>query len=215
MSFFSELSPEMDSYLEQNCSQEPEILKQLREETYKEFPQPHMISGIQQGRFLAIISKLLSPKNVLEIGTFTGYATLCLAEGLAENGRITTLDINEELSYLPKKYFAESNFAEKINFCLQDGREFLQNTDEMYDLVFIDGNKAAYVDYLNLIKTRLRSGGVVLFDNVLWYGKVLEENPKSKMTKKIKELNEIVSKDDDFENLILPLRDGINLIRKK
>ena len=215
MSFFSELSPEMDSYLEQNCSQEPEILKRLREETYKEVPQPHMISGIQQGRLLSIISKMLSPKNILEIGTFTGYATLCLAEGLAENGEITTLDINEELSYLPKKYFAESDFAEKINFCLQDGREFLQNTDEMYDLVFIDGNKAAYVDYFNLIKPRLRSGGVVLFDNVLWYGKVLEENPKSKMTKKIKELNEIVSKDDDFENVILPLRDGINLLRKK
>ena len=215
MSFFSELSPEMDDYLEKYCSQEPEILARLREETYRVTEQPHMISGKQQGRFLAIISKLLSPKNILEIGTFTGYATLCLAEGLAENGKITTLDINEELSYLPKKYFAESDFAEKINFCLQDGREFLQNTDEMYDLVFIDGNKAAYVDYFNLIKPRLRSGGVVLFDNVLWYGKVLEENPKSKMTKKIKELNEIVSKDDDFENLILPLRDGINLIRKK
>ena len=215
MSFFSELSPEMDDYLEKYCSQEPEILARLREETYRVTEQPHMISGKQQGRFLAIVSKLLSPKNILEIGTFTGYATLCLAEGLAENGKITTLDINEELSYLPKKYFAESDFAEKINFCLQDGREFLQNTDEMYDLVFIDGNKAAYVDYLNLIKSRLRSGGVVLFDNVLWYGKVLEENPKSKMTKKIKELNEIVSKDDDFENLILPLRDGINLIRKK
>ena len=215
MSFFSELSPEMDDYLEKYCSQEPEILARLREETYRVTEQPHMISGKQQGRFLAIVSKLLSPQNVLEIGTFTGYATLCLAEGLAENGKITTLDINEELSYLPKKYFAESDFAEKINFCLQDGREFLQNTDEMYDLVFIDGNKAAYVDYLNLIKSRLRSGGVVLFDNVLWYGKVLEENPKSKMTKKIKELNEIVSKDDDFENLILPLRDGINLIRKK
>ena len=215
MSFFSELSPEMDDYLEKYCSQEPEILARLREETYRVTEQPHMISGKQQGRFLAIVSKLLSPKNVLEIGTFTGYATLCLAEGLAENGKITTLDINEELSYLPKKYFAESDFAEKINFCLQDGREFLQNTDEIYDLVFIDGNKAAYVDHLNLIRPKLRSGGVVLFDNVLWYGKVLEENPKSKMTKKIKELNEIVSKDDDFENLILPLRDGINLIRKK
>ena len=101
MSFFSELSPEMDFYLEQNCSQEPEILARLREETYRVTEQPHMISGKQQGRFLAIISKLLSPKNILEIGTFTGYATLCLAEGLAENGKITTLDINEELSYLP------------------------------------------------------------------------------------------------------------------
>ena len=215
MSFFSELSPEMDSYLEKFSSKEPEILIRLREETYQIANQPHMISGRQQGRLLAIISKLLFPQNILEIGTFTGYATLCLAEGLAENGKITTLDINEELAYLPRKYFAESQFFEKINFQLKDGREFLQNTDEIFDLVFVDGNKAAYPDYFHLLKPKLKSGGVMLFDNVLWYGKVLEENPKSKMTKKIKELNEIVAKDDDFENLILPLRDGINLIRKK
>ena len=215
MSFFSELSPEMDSYLEQNCSQEPEILKRLREETYKEVPQPHMISGKQQGRFLAIISKLLSPKNILEIGTFTGYATLCLAEGLMAEGKITTLDINEELSPLPRRYFAESKFSHQIEFRLEDAVEFLKNTEEVFDLVFIDANKGRYVEYFHLIKPRLKSGSVVLFDNVLWYGKVLEENPKSKMTKKIKELNEIVSKDEDFENVILPLRDGINLLRKK
>lgn len=215
MSFFSELSPEMDDYLEKFSSQEPEILTRLREETYQVTEQPHMISGRQQGRLLAIISKLLSPKNILEIGTFTGYATLCLAEGLGEDGKITTLDINESLAYLPQKYFSESEFSKKINFLLKDGREYLQNTDETFDLVFVDGNKGAYVDYFYLIKPRLKKGGVMMFDNVLWYGKVLEENPKSKMTKKIKELNEIVSKDNDFENLILPLRDGINLIRKK
>ena len=215
MSFFSELSPEMDDYLEKYCSQEPEILARLREETYRVTEQPHMISGKQQGRFLAIISKLLSPKNILELGTFTGYATLCLAEGLMAEGKIITLDINEELSPLPRRYFAESKYSHQIEFRLEDAVDFLKNTEAVFDLVFIDANKGRYVEYFHLIKPRLKSGSVVLFDNVLWYGKVLEENPKSKMTKKIKELNEIISKDEDFENVILPLRDGINLLRKK
>src|SRR5690606_2060338 len=153
-------------------------------------------------------------EKILEIGTFTGYATLCLAEGLKENGRITTLDVNEELAYLPKKYFAESEFREKIDFRLQDAKEFLKETDEVFDLVFIDADKENYVEYFALIKPRLKSGSVVMFDNVLWYGKVLEENPKQQSTKKIKELNDLVAQDTDFENLILPLRDGVNLIRK-
>ena len=215
MSFFSELSPDMDQYLERHTSKESDLLVRLREETYKNAPQSHMISGIQQGRFLSVISKILSPDRILELGTFTGYATLCMAEGLAKDGKITTLDINEELAYLPQKYFVESEFSEQIEFRLQDAREYLKNSDEIFDLVFIDANKSAYVDYFHLIKPRLKSGSVVLFDNVLWYGKVLEENPKSKMTKKIKELNEIASADEDFDGFILPLRDGIHFLRKK
>lgn len=215
MSFFSELSPNMDQYLERYTSKESDLLVRLREETYKNVPQSHMISGIQQGRFLSVISKILSPDRILELGTFTGYATLCMAEGLAKDGKITTLDINEKLAYLPQKYFAESEFSEQIEFRLQDAREYLKNSDEIFDLVFIDANKSAYVDYFHLIKPRLKSGSVVLFDNVLWYGKVLEENPKSKMTKKIKELNEIASADEDFDGFILPLRDGIHFLRKK
>ncbi|HAI80247.1 MAG TPA: methyltransferase, partial [Chryseobacterium sp.] len=150
-----------------------------------------------------------------EIGTFTGYATLCLAEGLAKNGKITTLDVNEELAYLPKKYFAESEFSEKINFRLQDAKDFLKETEEVFDLVFIDADKENYAEYFRLIKPKVKSGSVIMFDNVLWYGKVLEENPKQESTKKIKELNDSVAQDTDFENLILPLRDGVNLIRKK
>ena len=215
MSFFSELSPDMDQYLERHTSQESDLLIRLREETYKNAPQSHMISGIQQGRFLSVISKMLSPNRILELGTFTGYATLCMAEGLAKDGKITTLDINEELAYLPQKYFAESEFSEQIEFKLQDAREYLEDSNEIFDLVFIDANKSAYVDYFHLIKPRLKSGSVVLFDNVLWYGKVLEENPKSKMTKKIKELNEIASADTDFDSFILPLRDGIHFLRKR
>lgn len=215
MSFFEEKNPEMDRYLENHASSEPEILKKLRRETFQKTTQPHMISGYQQGRLLTIISKMLNPKNVLEIGTFTGYATLCLTEGLSPEGKITTLDVNEDLAYLPRKYFSESKFSNQIDFKIQDAKEFLRNTDEVFDLIFIDADKENYAEYFKLIKPKTKSGSVVLFDNVLWYGKVLEENPKQKSTQIIKELNDLVAKDDDFENLILPLRDGVNFLRRK
>ena len=215
MSFFEEISPEMDRYLENHASSEPDILKRLRKETFQKTTQPHMISGYLQGRLLAIISKMLQPKNILEIGTFTGYATLCLTEGLAKEGKITTIDVNEELAYLPKKYFQESEFSAQIDFQLKDAKDFLKETDEFFDFVFIDADKENYPEYFHLVKSRVKSGAVILFDNVLWYGKVLEENSKQKSTQKIQELNDLVAKDEDFENLILPLRDGINLIRKK
>ena len=215
MSFFEEQCPEMDRYLENHTSTEPEILKRLRKETFQKTTQPHMISGYLQGRLLAILSKMMNPKNILEIGTFTGYATLCLAEGLSPAGKITTLDINEELAYLPRKYFQESEFSGQIDFQLKDAKVFLKETDEFFDFVFIDADKENYVEYFNLIKPKIKSGAVVLFDNVLWYGKVLEENPKQKSTQIIQELNYLIAKDEDFENLILPLRDGLHLSRKK
>ncbi|WP_295231249.1 O-methyltransferase [uncultured Chryseobacterium sp.] len=215
MSFFEEKNPEMDRYLETHASSEPDILRRLRRETFHKTTQPHMISGYQQGRLLTIISQMLNPVNVLEIGTFTGYATLCLAAGLAKDGTITTLDINEDLAYLPRKYFSESEYADRIDFRLQDAKEFLKATDQVFDLVFIDADKENYADYFRLIKPRVKSGSVVLFDNVLWYGKVLEEQPKQKATQVIKELNDLIAKDDDFENLILPLRDGVNFLRRK
>ena len=215
MSFFEEQCPDMDRYLENHTSTEPEILKKLRKETFQKTTQPHMISGYQQGRLLAILSKMIAPRNLSEIGTFTGYATLCLAEGLDKDGKITTLDVNEELAYLPKKYFQDSEFSKQIDFQLKDAKTFLKETEQFFDFVFVDADKENYVEYFNLIKPRIKSGAVILFDNVLWYGKVLEENPKQKSTQKIKELNELITKEDDFENLILPLRDGLHLIRKK
>ncbi|WP_332454050.1 O-methyltransferase [Chryseobacterium aquaticum] len=215
MSFFEEVAPEMDRYLENHASAEPEILRKLRRETFQKTTQPHMISGYQQGRLLTIISKMLQPKNVLEIGTFTGYAALCLAEGLSGDGKLTTLDVNEDLAYLPKKYFAESEYSGQIHFKLQDAKEFLKETDEVFDLVFIDADKENYAEYFKLIKPKTKSGSVVMFDNVLWYGKILEDHPKQKATQIIKELNDLVAKDADFENLILPLRDGVNLLRRK
>ncbi len=215
MSFFEEKNPEMDRYLENHASSEPEILKKLRRETFRKTTQPHMISGYQQGRLLTMVSKMLNPEKILEIGTFTGYATLCLAEGLSDHGRIITLDVNEDLAYLPRKYFTESKFSHQIDFKIQDAKEFLRDSGEFFDLIFVDADKENYAEYFRLIRPRTKSGSVVIFDNVLWYGKVLEENPKQKSTQAIKELNDLIAKDEDFENLILPLRDGVNFLRRK
>ena len=215
MSFFEELSPEMDRYLEDHASQEPDLLKRLRRETYQKTTQPHMISGYLQGRFLSIVSQMLQPQTIMEIGTFTGYAALCLAEGLKEGGKLITIDKNKELAYLPQKYFAESIYSNSIDFIIGDAREVIKTIDETLDLVFIDADKENYEEYLNLIKPKMRSGSVVLIDNVLWYGKVLNTGAKDKATEQIKRVNKLAAEDPDFENVILPLRDGIHLIRKK
>ncbi len=209
MSYFEELHPEMDRYLEDTASAEPEILKRLRKETFQKTTQPHMISGYLQGRFLSLISKMISPKNILEIGTFTGYAALCLAEGLQKDGKLTTLDVNEDLAY-----FSQSEFASQIDFKLHDAKEFLKNSNETFDLIFIDADKENYPEYLQLVKPRMKSGSVLMIDNVLWYGKVLDEKG-NKQTEQIKLVNKLVAEDADFENVILPLRDGIHLVRKK
>jgi len=215
MSYFEELDKDMDRYLEENASEEPAILKRLRKETYQKTTQPHMISGYLQGRLLSILSHIIGPKNVLEIGTFTGYAALSIAEGLPKDGKIYTIDKNEELSYIPKKYFAESDYKDQIEFIIGDAKEEVKKLDKVWDLIFIDADKESYLEYLKLIKPNLRSGSIILIDNVLWYGKVLENNPKDKQTEQIKLVNKIVTEDPDFENLILPLRDGLHLIRKK
>lgn len=215
MSFFEEMSPEMDRYLEDHASAEPELLRRLRRETYQKTTQPHMISGYLQGRFLSLISKMIQPKTVLEIGTFTGYAALCLAEGLKEDGKLITIDKNEELAYLPEKYFAESEYRSQIQFIKGNALEVLYGINEDLDLVFIDADKENYAEYLSLIKPKMKSGAVLLIDNVLWYGKVLNENATDRATVEIKKVNRLVADDPDFENVILPLRDGIHLIRKK
>ena len=195
-------------------SQNQREIKKLRKETFQKTTQPHMISGYLQGRLLSLISKMISPKNILEIGTFTGYAALCLAEGLQKDGKLTTLDVNEDLAYLPQKYFAQSEFASQIDFKLQDAKEFLKNSSETFDLIFIDADKENYPKYLQLVKPRMKSGSVLMIDNVLWYGKVLDEKG-NKQTEQIKLVNKLVAEDADFENVILPLRDGIHLVRKK
>lgn len=215
MGYFEEIQPEMDRYMDSMASAEPELLQRLRRESYQKTTQPHMLSGHQQGRLLSLISQLRRPKSILEIGTFTGYATLCLAEGLAPDGRLTTLDINEDLSWLPRKYFAESAWSTQIDFRLENALDFLKTTTETFDLVFIDADKESYPDYFSLIKNRIEPGGIVLFDNVLWYGKVLEPKPEQKATLAIQALNAAIAADEDFENVILPIRDGVHVLLKK
>jgi len=215
MSLFEEKFPEINIYLENNASEEPDILKKIRRETFQKTTQPHMISGYIQGRFLSIISKIVNPKNILEIGTFTGYSTLSLAEGLVSDGKIYTIDKNEELAYIPRKYFSESIYSHQIEFIVGNALDEIPNIDAALDLVFLDADKENYIFYIELIKPKLSKGGIILIDNVLWYGNVVKENPKDKQTKHIQNINKIITQDSDFENVILPLRDGIHLIRKK
>lgn len=211
MSYFDEKDPLMEQYLELHTSKEPETLRLLRKETHQKTTQPHMLSGYIQGRALSLISKMLRPKKILEIGTFTGYATLCLAEGLHPQGKLVTLDTNEELAWLPKKYLKEHT---QIDFQIKNALDFLKQNPQHWDLVFIDADKENYPEYLHLLLPHLDSGAVLLFDNVLWYGKVLDPNPKAKSTLAIQKLNREITQNPDLENVILPLRDGLHIVRK-
>jgi len=211
------LSTELEKYLENHTSTVNELLVELRRETYQKTTQPHMLSGDYQGQFLCIISRLIQPKTILEIGTFTGYSALCLAEGLTNDGKLITIDRNEELMYLPKKYFDQSPYADQIDFKIGNALDVLDELkDEIYDLVFIDADKSNYINYYEKVIGQVRKGGVLLVDNVLWYGKVLEEaKPNDKDTQVLKEFNDKIAKDDRVEVVILPIRDGISLIRKR
>ena len=209
------LSPELEKYLDQHTTSVSDLLNRLQKETFQKTTQPQMLSGAYQGRLLSLISKLIRPKRILEIGTFTGYATLCLAEGLPKDGKIITIDRNEELMYLPKKYFAESEFSNQIEIKTGNALDVLDELDENFDLVFIDADKSNYINYYEKVLTKMNSGGVILADNVLWYGKVLTE-PKAndKDTMILKEFNDLTANDNRVETIILPIRDGISLIRK-
>lgn len=209
------LSQELENYLAQHSTSETDLLKKLEKETFQKTTQPQMLSGGYQGRLLSLISKLIRPNRILEIGTFTGYATLCLAEGLSKEGKIITIDRNEELMYLPRKYFAESEYSQQIEFRIGNALDVLDDLNEKFDLVFIDADKSNYINYYEKVLGKMNPGGVILADNVLWYGKVLQETKANdKDTKILKEFNELTSKDPRVESIILPVRDGISLIRK-
>ena len=173
-----------------------------------------MLSGHYQGRVLSFLSKMISPVRALEIGTFTGYATLCLAEGLVDNGIIYTLDINEELEDMVRSNFAESEFNSKIKYILGDATQTVNSLDETFDLVFIDADKKNNGTYYDLVFNKIRPGGLIIVDNVLWSGKVLNTN-QDKDTKNITTFNDKIAADDRVEKLILPVRDGLFIIRKK
>jgi caffeoyl-CoA O-methyltransferase len=196
------------------CEPETELLQKINRETHLKVLMPRMLSGHYQGRVLSMLSKMLSPTKILEIGTFTGYATLCLAEGLTKDGLLYTLDINEELEDMVRDNFAASAFNDQIKYIIGDATESLSGLNETFDLVFIDADKKNNGTYYDLIFDRVRSGGIIIVDNVLWSGKILN-NAADKDTRNISAFNDKVAMDSRVEKLILPVRDGLFMIRKK
>lgn len=206
----------LDNYVVNHSENEPDLLQQLTRETYQKILQPIMLSGPYQGRVLSMISKLKQPKTVLELGTFTGYATLCLAEGLQKNGEIHTIDINEELVDFQRKYFDKSGFGNQIYQHLGSAIDVLPKLNKTFDLVFIDADKPNYVNYFHLIIDKLNTGGIIISDNVLWHGKVVETlNPKDKSTKAVLDYNTLLKEDPRIESVLLPIRDGLTISRKR
>ena len=209
------LPEKLDDYVVKHSQEEPDLLQQLTRETYQKILQPIMLSGPYQGRVLSMISKLINPKSILEIGTFTGYSTLCLAEGLQADGDIHTIDINEELVDFQRKYFDKSDYGHQIIQHLGNALEILPKLDKTFDLVFIDADKPNYVNYYNLIIDKLNSGGIILSDNVLWHGKVIEKlDPKDLSTKAVLEYNTLLKEDSRIETVLLPIRDGLTISRR-
>ncbi|THD66336.1 O-methyltransferase [Robertkochia marina] len=204
----------LEEYVEKHSQQEPAILQKLTRETHLKVLQPRMISGHFQGRVLSMLSKLINPKYVLEIGTYTGYSAICLAEGLHPEGTIHTIDINEELHELQRKYFDLSGWGERIVQHTGDALEIIPDLDDGFDLVFIDADKVNYPTYFNLIIDKMAKGGVILTDNVLWSGKVLEEvKANDKQTNALLEYNKLINEDPRVETVLLPIRDGLTLTR--
>ena len=207
------ISEKIAEYLLQNSDKEPEILSKLNKETHQKILQPRMLSGHLQGRFLSLISKIKSPFHILEIGTYTGYGTICLAEGLATNGKIFTIDRNEELINIQNKYFEESGNRDKIIQLTGNAVDILMGLDENFDLIFIDADKENYIKYFEIVSKKLNPNGIIISDNVLWSGKVVEESDNDQETDTLKKFNKLLSKDERFETIILPLRDGLSISR--
>ncbi|SEQ75988.1 O-methyltransferase [Pedobacter rhizosphaerae] len=208
------INDDLQQLLLRYCEPESELLQQIDRETNLKVLMPRMLSGHYQGRVLSFLSKMISPKRILEIGTFTGYATLCLAEGLTADGILYTLDINLELEDMVRGHFAQSAYNKQINYILGDATQTLNDLDEVFDLVFIDADKKNNGTYYDLIFDRVRPGGIIIVDNVLWSGKVLH-NQQDKDTRNITNFNDKIATDDRVEKMILPVRDGLFVIRKK
>jgi len=207
---------ELDNYVVSHSEDEPELLQQLNRETHQKILQPRMLSGHFQGRVLSMLSKIINPKTILEIGTYTGYSAICLAEGLQSKGKLHTIDINEELHDLQRKYFDKSGYGAQINQYTGDALDIISKLDMAFDLVFMDADKENYVNYFHAVIDKLNPGGVILSDNVLWSGKVLEPlKPDDETTKGIIEYNTLLKTDKRIETIILPIRDGLMISRKK
>ena len=200
-------------YSEEHTTFESELLKKINRDTHTEIPKPRMLSGHLQGRLLAMISRMIKPSAILEIGTYTGYSAICLAEGLSANGRLITLDINEELEGRVRNYFAQAGLEKIIDYQVGNALHIIPTLKATFDLVFIDADKENYSNYFDLIIDKVAIGGFILADNVLWSGKVLDAKP-DKETRAILEFNRKIQSDGRVENILFPVRDGVMLIRK-
>lgn len=210
------LPEDIDNYIVEHSAKEPDLLKQLNRETNQKILQPRMLSGHYQGRVLSLISKIKAPETILEIGTYTGYSALCLAEGLKENGVLHTIDINEELIDFQKKYFEKSPNSKQIKQYLGDATSIIPKISSNFDLVFIDADKPNYPKYFELIIDKMNPGGLILSDNVLWSGKVVEEvDPFDESTQALLKYNQILAEDPRIETVVLPIRDGLTISRRK
>lgn len=208
------IDADLSQYLDRTCDSEPALLAKIHRETYLKETMPHMVSGHFQGRLLAMFSKLISPRRILEVGTFTGYATLCLAEGMCGDAEIHTIDINAELEDRVRGYFSDSGLASQIHYHIGAAVDIIPQLPSDFDLVFIDADKNNNYTYFELALEKARPGALILIDNVLWKGKVLDDDP-DKQTRQIMELNTRLTQDNRIEKLILPVRDGLFVLRKK
>ncbi|MEN8122676.1 MAG: O-methyltransferase [Bacteroidota bacterium] len=209
------LDSQIENYILQNLGQESKLLEEINRETHAKVLMPRMLSGHLQGRILSMISKLIQPKLILEIGTYTGYSALCLAEGLTDEGELHTIELNDELESFILKYFHKSEYKSQLHLHIGDALDVIPGLPNNIDLVFIDADKRVYLEYYQLIIDKLRPGGIILADNVLWGGKIVEPAADNdEYTKGILAFNDFVKKDKRVENVILPIRDGIMMLRK-
>ena len=207
------VSAELENYIDKYSSKEDEVQSKLSRETHLKVQMPQMVSGNIQGQFLEMVSQLIQPKRILEIGTFTGYSAISLAKGLSEDGLLYTIDINEELQPMCATYFEKANLSSKIKHLIGDARKIIPELNETFDLVFIDADKINYANYYDLVFDKVRVGGYIIADNVLWSGKVVEEK-KDKDTLAIHQYNEKIAADARVKSFILSLRDGLNIVQK-
>lgn len=208
------LNEELQKYIEDHTAPESELLKQLNRETHAHVMMPRMLSGHVQGRVLATFSQMIKPRNVLEIGTYTGYSAICMAEGLSEGGKLYTIDINEELEEMVREYFDKAKVADKIEYLIGDATEIIPGLQVPFDLVFIDADKINYSNYFDLIIDKVVKGGFIVADNVLWSGKVVGQEKADKDTQALLDFNRKVHNDIRVENVLFPVRDGLMVMRK-
>jgi predicted O-methyltransferase YrrM len=209
------MNKKLEQYIEQYSTPEDPVLEDLYRQTHIRFVNPNMVSGHLQGKFLEFISHMIRPEHILEIGTFTGYSAICLSKGLKPGGKLFTIELNDELAAFAHSFFCRAGAEEQITQLTGRAQEIIPDLDQMFDLVFIDGDKREYVEYYNLIIDKVKPGGFILVDNVLWGGQVIEKDSTDLQTRGIINFNTMIRGESDIEDVIIPIRDGLMLIRKK